>query len=106
MAIASVEINRAPAPAPANKKTRVWSAHMWEGCSFGTWMALLVRNRFSVGWRKLYVAVIVTFISMIHSTLRVAQNLWYGRRIRRTVLRQPPIFILGHWRTGPTLFHE
>lgn len=30
----------------------------------------------------------------------------FGRRIEASVLEQPPIFIIGHWRTGTTYMHE
>jgi hypothetical protein len=78
---------------------------MWQGCNFSAWMRMLMRNRFRVGWRQSYVAAIATGITLGHTALRVAQHFVYGKRIRHTVL-QPPIFILGHWRTGTTLLHE
>ncbi len=102
MAIANSD---APKSAPTARSTRTWSPVMWQGCNFGAWIRLLARNRFRVSWRKSYIAVIVTAVSMCHSILRGVQKLCYGRRIRRTVVR-PPIFILGHWRTGTTLLHE
>jgi hypothetical protein len=38
--------------------------------------------------------------------LKWVEIAWYGRRIARTPIQQPPLFILGHWRTGTTLLHE
>jgi hypothetical protein len=38
--------------------------------------------------------------------LRALENLLFGRAIRRTELKAPPIFILGHWRTGTTFLHN
>jgi hypothetical protein len=69
-------------------------------------MRLLVRNRFAVGLPYLYIAIIISFVSLFHSGLRLLQNAVYGRRIRRTVIREAPLFIIGHWRTGTTLLHE
>jgi len=105
MSVASVETAPAPA-ATATKKPREWSPRMWDGCNFTAWLRLFARNRFRVGWRQLYLAVIVTFLSVGHSGMRLVQKIVYGRRIRSTKLRQAPIFILGHWRTGTTLLHE
>jgi len=34
------------------------------------------------------------------------QHVVHGRAIRRTKLAGPPIFVLGHWRSGTTLMHE
>lgn len=30
----------------------------------------------------------------------------YGRRLERTVIEHPPLFVLGHWRSGTTLLHN
>ena len=92
-------------PAPAARKPE-WAPRMWEGCDFFAWMKLLFRNRFAVHPSCWYIAVIVTCVSFMHTLLRLVQEAIYGRRIRKTALREPPIFILGHWRTGTTLLHE
>jgi hypothetical protein len=67
---------------------------------------LLARNRFKVHWTCLYIAAAVTCISFGNTLLRWLQEALLGRRVRRTKINQPPIFILGHWRTGTTLLHE
>lgn len=91
---------------PAPPKKRGWAPRIWQGCDFFAWMRLLVRNRFAVHWKCWYIAVIVTFVSIFHTLLRWLQDAIYGRAIRKTTITQPPIFILGHWRTGTTLLHE
>src|SRR6202043_3561987 len=70
------------------------------------WMKLLVRNRFAVSMRYWYIAFVITFISFFHTVLRLLQDAIFGRAIRKTQLKGPPIFILGHWRTGTTLLHD
>src|SRR5438132_97220 len=97
-----------PNPAPAVPVThkKEWAPHMWEGCDFFGWMRLLFHNRFAVGWRYWYIAIIVTFVSFFHTLLRYLQQMIYGRRIARTPIREAPIFIIGHWRTGTTFLHE
>jgi hypothetical protein len=80
--------------------------HIWLGCDFFTWMRLLAGNRFAVHWSCWYVAVIITFVSLFHTILRWIQAAWYGNAIKRLALPEPPIFIVGHWRTGTTLLHE
>ncbi len=64
------------------------------------------RNRFKVHWSFLYIAIIDTFVSFGHTLIRWLQEAILGRRIRKTKITEPPIFILGHWRTGTTLLHE
>jgi hypothetical protein len=91
----------------AGKKTRPeWTPRIWEGIDFFAWMRLLARNRFAVDWSCLYIAIIVSLVSAVHSALRLLQEAWIGSAIRRTRIRHPPIFIIGHWRTGTTLLHE
>src|SRR5262249_55588520 len=73
---------------------------------FFAWLKLLASNRFKVHWSCLYIAVTVTFVTFGHTLLRWLQEAIFGRRIRKTKIIQPPIFILGHWRSGTTLLHE
>jgi omega-hydroxy-beta-dihydromenaquinone-9 sulfotransferase len=103
MAIATAATEKS---SPPIKPARTWSPHIWEGCNFRAWISLLARNRFRVGWRFWWIAVIVTMVSVMHSVLQRLQRVLYGRRIRRTAVHPHPIFILGHWRTGTTLLHE
>ena len=83
-----------------------WTPRIWEGIDFFAWVRLLARNRFAVAPSCLYIAAVVTCVSIFHSILRLFQEAWLGGRVRRTVIRRPPIFIIGHWRTGTTLLHE
>jgi hypothetical protein len=99
--IAEPPVEQRPRP-----RERQWAPRFWEGCHILAWMRLLVRNRFAVSWRFLYIAVIITFVSLIHTLLRIVQQAWYGPRVRRTVIEGAPIFIIGHWRTGTTFLHE
>ena len=92
-------------PAPPPRKPE-WAPRIWQGCEFFTWLRLLARNRFAIHPSYLYIAVIVTFVSFFHTLLRLLQEAIYGRRVRRTAITQPPLFIIGHWRTGTTFLHE
>lgn len=95
-----------PTRKPSTAQRREWMPRIWEGCDFIPWIRLLARNRFAVGWRHLYIAIIVTIVSFFHMLLRWLQQAWYGQRIKRTPITNAPIFIIGHWRTGTTLLHE
>jgi hypothetical protein len=79
---------------------------IWQGCDLLAWLRLLARNRCAVSPRYLYIAGIVTCVSMGHRVLRHVQDAWLGSRVDRTPLPYDPLFILGHWRTGTTLLHE
>lgn len=94
-----------PAEKPAAKK-REWAPRIWEGCDFFAWIKLLARNAFAVHWSCIPIALCITYISFWHTIGRFLQEAIFGRRIRKTVLKHPPLFIIGHWRTGTTLLHE
>jgi hypothetical protein len=79
---------------------------MWQGIDFFGWLRLLARNRCTVGLAYLHIAFIVTVVSAFHTLLKWIEIARYGRRVARTPIAQPPLFILGHWRTGTTLLHE
>jgi len=93
---------RPAAPAPE----REWMPRIWEGCSFPAWMRLLWRNRLAVHPAYLYIAAVITPTSVGHSVLSQLQRAWFGDRIDRSPIHRPPLFIIGHWRTGTTLLHE
>src|SRR5436309_216791 len=97
-------LSDAAPPAPAKKPQ--WAPRMWEGCDFFAWLKLLLRNRCAVHPRQWYIAAIITCVSFTNTLLRLLQDAIYGRRVRRVKISEPPIFILGHWRTGTTLLHE
>lgn len=42
----------------------------------------------------------------LNSGLSVLQSALYGRAIAETKLEEPPLFIIGHWRSGTTFLHE
>jgi hypothetical protein len=83
-----------------------WAPRIWQGCLASAWLRLLARNRFAVHWTCSYIAVVVIIVSCIHTLLRFLQQLIFGRAVARTQIREAPIFIIGHWRTGTTFLHE
>lgn len=96
---------------PASKKVesnpyRPWAARFWHGMRLGTWMGVLARNRFRVHPLRWGLATTVTTASVTNSLAAPLQSAIYGRRIRETEIKDAPIFIIGHWRSGTTLLHE
>ena len=85
---------------------RTWAPRVWEGCDFFAWLKLLSKNRFRVEPPYWYIAAIVSGVSFGQTLLRWSQTSLHGDRIARTRIDQPPLFVLGHWRTGTTLLHE
>jgi hypothetical protein len=91
--------------APLHRYPR-WAPRFWHGMDFFTWMRLLVRNRFAVAPIRLSMVTTVTLASLLNSFSGVFDRLIFGYRIRRAKLKEPPLLVLGHWRSGTTLLHE
>lgn len=87
-------------------KDRFWIPRFWDGMSASGWFSLLWRNRFDVSPRRIAMAVIISGLSLMNATLWFIQHLFLGRRIERTEIKDDPIFVIGHWRSGTTLLHE
>jgi hypothetical protein len=85
---------------------RFYTFRTWYGMVASAWLALLARNRFAVSPGRILFVLFGFIISAVHSGLSLVQTLIFGRRIRACVIEQPPIFIIGHWRTGTTFLHE
>jgi omega-hydroxy-beta-dihydromenaquinone-9 sulfotransferase len=83
-----------------------WAPRFWHGMRAKVWWRLLRNNRFQISWPQLHIAVGASLINPVNDLLWGIQHLIYGRRIRASRLDSPPIFILGHWRSGTTLLHE
>jgi hypothetical protein len=94
-------------PTPPDKsKTRQWAPRVWQGADYTAWLRLLARNRFAVEPPYWYIAAIASVVTVGNMALRWVQDNLHGGRVRRTDLVAPPVFVVGHWRTGTTLLHE
>ena len=78
----------------------------WHGMTLSPWLRLLARNRFAISPTRIPLAAAVTFFATMNSGLHAAQELVYRRRAEQVELKHPPVFIIGHWRSGTTLLHE
>jgi hypothetical protein len=83
-----------------------FSYRIWYGMRVSAWLSLLARNRFAVSPNRIIFCLRGCICSLVNSSLNIVQRLIFGKRIRNCVLDAPPIFIIGHWRTGTTLLHE
>jgi hypothetical protein len=82
-----------------------WVLSFLSGITFGDWLTLLRRNRFDVEppyWPR---AASITLASLSNSLSRLHEKRLYGAAIKAQTI-QPPLFILGHWRTGTTHLHN
>jgi len=74
------------------------------GCSFFNWLALLLINKFRVGFKYIPLALLVTFVTSILYPFVLLEKLIYDKRIKKIKVISP-IFIIGHMRSGTTFLH-
>ncbi len=87
-------------------KDRPWIPRFWDGMNIRGWIGLLAHNHFAIAPHRIMMAIIVLFASVCNFFLWAIQALFFGRRIAKTEIKEDPIFVIGHWRSGTTLLHE
>jgi omega-hydroxy-beta-dihydromenaquinone-9 sulfotransferase len=83
-----------------------WAPRIWLGADLFALLRLFWLGRYSFDLKHLRLLPICTIFGLAHTFLRYSQSARFGRQIRETRFTQPPIFIIGHWRSGTTLLHE
>lgn len=75
------------------------------GITLGRWLRVLRDNHFAIDppfWPR---AIATSLIAIPNTLSAGAEQLWYGRKIERAIV-EPPLFILGAWRSGTTHLHN
>jgi omega-hydroxy-beta-dihydromenaquinone-9 sulfotransferase len=75
------------------------------GITTGDWLKLLRANGFAVDPAYWHRAAFITLASTLNSYFRKREHRQFHDAIAATEI-QPPIFILGHWRSGTTHLHN
>ena len=70
------------------------------------YLKLMFRNRWRVHPMRIGMVLTVAVYAAGNSALCRIQQLLYGRKIQNTKVERPPLFIIGHWRSGTTWVHE
>ncbi len=73
--------------------------------SFTNWLRLLIGNG-GVDPAYFPKALSISCISLTGSLGRVIERLAYDSRLAKITLDKPPIFVIGHWRSGTTFLHN
>jgi hypothetical protein len=76
------------------------------GITAADWWQLLRENRFAVDPTYWHRAIFISLISLLNSFWRRKEERLFNDAIARTEITQPPLFILGHWRSGTTHLHN
>ncbi|MDO5309889.1 MAG: sulfotransferase [Planctomycetia bacterium] len=87
-------------------RDQFWNPRFWDGVTISAWHKMLASARYRVAPTRLPMFCVISALTLLNSSLAALQRLFYGRRIAQTKLVAPPIFIIGHWRSGTTLLHE
>lgn len=88
-----------------SQSRRLSLIHPLAGCSLPIWLKLLTEygGVDSIGLPQ---AVSASLISAVGVPVRLYERLRFGRAIAAQQLDPPPVFIIGHWRSGTTNMHN
>ena len=75
------------------------------GTNTVNWIRLLRENKFKISWRYVPRALFISLITALTAPFVVYEKLRYRKRIKQTEIEKPPVFIIGHWRSGTTFLH-
>ena len=76
------------------------------GITAGDWWRLLRENKFAVDPVYWHRAAFVSAVSLLNSFYRRKEERLYHDAIAQTQITRPPLFLLGHWRSGTTHLHN
>lgn len=104
-----VAAERSTPSTPKAEAFRVWLfKHFFTnlcGITARDWWDVLRDNRFSIDLPYWPRAAVLTVGSVLNSAYRRREDREFRSRLDGVAI-PPPLFILGHWRTGTTLLHE
>ncbi len=73
--------------------------------SFMNLIKLLISNG-GIDRKYILKTIFILFLSLITTPLRIYEKLKFGKKLESINIQEPPIFILGHWRSGTTYLHQ
>jgi hypothetical protein len=88
-----------------NQKNNHTAQHPLFGISIRNWIQLLEKNG-GVDREYLHRAIFITLTSIGTIPARILFQIKYSSKINQTKILHPPVFIIGHWRSGTTYIHE
>jgi len=79
-------------------------ACVWQGLNRARWREVVKELPPDPRYRLRRLSI--SILSAMNSAYEACESALYRRRIEQTEVTQPPIFVLGHWRSGTTLLHN
>jgi len=83
-----------------------WSPRFWHGMPLGVWLPLVAEHGGRVSPSRLGLLTTISLASAFNSLAEPLSEARFRRRLRQRPTPPPPLFIVGHWRSGTTLLHE
>ena len=83
-----------------------WGPRFWNGMLLRDYWKLLSAGKFKIHPTRYPMTALVGATATANSFLRPLQEILFSKRVENTPLTSPPVFIIGHWRSGTTLLHE
>lgn len=76
------------------------------GSPLKNWLKLIFSNGFFVKLKYYPRLYLILIVSTLGIPFRMFEHWKFRKRIKFTDINNPPIFILGHWRSGTTHLHN
>ena len=89
-----------------NRSVLVVTREPLAGASLTNLLFLLQQNRFNIDIRYIPRMLYAIAISSIMTPLRIREFIHFDNSINSITIDKPPLFILGHWRSGTTYLHN
>jgi len=83
-----------------------WAPRFWHGMTFGVWTSLARQHRWRASPSRWGLVATITGAACFNSVCARLCDATYRRRLEAPPQTPPPLFIIGHWRSGTTLLHE
>lgn len=78
---------------------------LWHGMTLSEMVKLMSRGP-DLHWSRWSRLALMPPMGLYNSVMGGIENLVYGRKIAKTTIEKPPLFVLGFWRSGTTLLHN
>jgi hypothetical protein len=75
------------------------------GSSFRNWMKVLYKNR-QISIKAIPRILLVSLLSILGIPFRIYEYIRVHKTIQNYKLKEDPVFIIGHWRSGTTHLHN
>ena len=91
---------------PTKNHYPFYSPRFWHGMRPATWAKLLAQGGFRVDPSRVPMLIGVTATTPFNALMAGVQNVVRRADLADAKLHGPPVFIIGHWRSGTTMLHE